>query len=204
MAREYRKFSSANPPRIGQRVRLSVSDRLADIVGVSAGEGWATVDAYTIGETHTTTERLTVPIAELLPVPGRPYVRGIDAPRAVGVAGKATSSTAPVASVEHESPTPDIVDALRRFVEEAKGGKATEIDADMVREIVREEIAALPAPVVARVRKVSSSGTGKGSTEIERRIAATYTAGEETPVNLMLLSPPGYGKSFSVRRAGAE
>lgn len=204
MAREYRKFSSDNPPRIGQRVRHAGSDRLADVVGVSAGEGWATIDAYTIGEKSTTYERMTVPIADLLPVPGRPYVRGIDPDRAVGVAGKATCSAAPVASAEPVSPTADIVDALRRFVEEANGGKATEIDADMVREIVREEIAALPAPVVARVRKVSSSGTGKGSTEIERRIAATYTAGEETPVNLMLLSPPGYGKSFSVRRAGTE
>ena len=194
-AREYRKFSSANPPRIGQRVRHAGSDRLADIMGVSADSGTASVRAYTIGETSTTAEHITVPIADLLPVPGRPYVRGIDAPRAVGVAGKATSSTAPVASAEPASPTANIVDALRRFVEDAKGGKAPEVDADMVREIVREEIAALPAPVVARVRKVSPSGTGKGSTEIERRIAATYTAGEETPVNLMLLSPPGYGKS---------
>ena len=199
-----------------RRVRIVATGELGDVVSVGI-RPFVRVYHRT-GGAYGVKAIVEFSPADLAPCRGRPYLVGIDPARIFAKKGKsklapATPAPAAAAPVVPTVPTvtptvptgpEDVADRLRDALAGLLAGSLSgggAVDADAVRAIVREELGSAPRAVIARARAAAAvAGTGDPIRDI---LAPYYPApGAESPANVLLCSPAGYGKSFSVRELG--
>ena len=206
-----------------RRVRIVATGELGDVVSVGTRplvRVYHRPAPFCTGGAYKVKAILEFSPADLAPCRGRPYLVGIDPARIFAKKGKGKSAPAPapaaatpvapvVPTVPTVTPTvptvtpEDVAERLREALAGLLAGSlgSANVDAETVRAIVREELGSAPRAVIARARAAAAvAGTGDPIRDI---LAPYYPApGAESPANVLLCSPAGYGKSFSVRELG--